>query len=45
MLPALILFALTYILMLSFSKYRPWIALGSAMVFLVTGMLPLNRRP
>lgn len=43
MLPALILFALTYILMLSFSKYRPWIALGSAMVFLVTGMLPLNR--
>jgi len=43
MIPALILFALTYVLMLVFSKYRPFIALGSALVFVVTGMLPLNQ--
>ena len=43
MLPALILFAITYILMLTFSKYRPYIALGSALIFIVTGMLPLNK--
>ena len=42
MLPALILFAATYVLMLVFSKYRPYIALGSAAVFIITGMLPLN---
>ena len=30
MLPAIILFALTYVLMLTFSKYRPYIALASA---------------
>lgn len=42
MIPALILFAVTYVLMLVFSKYRPYIALGSALVFIVTGMLPLG---
>ena len=42
MLPALILFAATYVLMLVFSKYRPCIALGSALIFIVTGMLPLG---
>ena len=42
MLPVLILFAATYVLMLVFSKYRPYIALGSAAIFIVTGMLPLN---
>ena len=42
MLPALILFAATYVLMLVFSKYRPYIALGSAAIFIITGMLPLN---
>ena len=41
MIPALILFALTYVLMLIFSKYRPYIALGSALLFIVTGMLPV----
>ena len=40
MIPALILFALTYVLMLTFSKFRPYIALGSALIFIVTGMLP-----
>ena len=40
---ALALFAVTYVLMLIFSKYRPYIALGSALVFIVTGMLPLSK--
>ncbi len=39
---AIILFAVTYIGMLTFSKYRPYIALGSALIFIVTGMLPLS---
>lgn len=43
MIPALILFALTYVLMLCFSKYRPYIALSSALVFIVSGMLPLSQ--
>ena len=37
---ALALFAVTYILMLIFSKYRPYIALASALIFIATGMLP-----
>ena len=41
MIAAIILFALTYVLMLTFSKYRPYIALASALIFIVTGMLPL----
>ena len=40
MLPAIILFAATYVLMLTFSKYRPWFALVSGVIFIVTGMLP-----
>ena len=43
MIPAIILFAVTYVLMLTFSKYRPYIALGSAVIFIATGMLPLNK--
>ena len=39
MIPALIVFILTYILMLSFQKYRPWIALCSAAVMLILGAL------
>lgn len=39
---ALALFAITYVLMLVFSKYRPYIAIASALVFIVSGMLPLN---
>lgn len=42
MIHALILFAITYVFMLIFSKYRPYIALGSALLFIVTGMLPLK---
>lgn len=39
---ALGLFALTYVLMLMLPKYRKFVALGSAAVFVVTGMLPLE---
>ena len=41
MLPAIILFAATYVLMLTFSKYRTIAALASGVIFVVTGMLPL----
>ena len=43
MLPAIILFAATYVLMLVFSKYRPYIALASAVIFIATNMLPLRQ--
>ena len=43
MIPAIILFAATYVLMLTFSKYRPYIALTSGVIFIVSGMLPLNQ--
>lgn len=42
LLSAMILFAATYVLMLTFSKYRPYIALISGFIFIVTGMLPLS---
>ena len=42
LIPALILFAVAYIGMLTFSKYRTFIALGAALVFIVSGMLPLT---
>jgi len=37
--PALIVFILTYVLMLSFQKYRPWIALSSAVVMMILGAM------
>ena len=43
MIYALILFAVTYVLMLTFTKFRPYIALGSAVVFIATGMLPFDQ--
>ena len=43
MLPAIILFAATYVLMIAFGKYRPYIALASGLIFIVTGMLPMNQ--
>ncbi len=42
MLPAIILFAVTYVLMLAFGKYRPYIALVSGVIFILTGMLPVG---
>ena len=43
MLPAIILFAATYVLMIAFGKWRPYIALASGVIFIVTGMLPFNQ--
>lgn len=43
MIYALLLFIATYVLMLVFSKFRTYIALGSAVVFIISGMLPLNQ--
>ncbi|MBE6631658.1 MAG: TRAP transporter large permease subunit [Ruminococcaceae bacterium] len=43
MIYALILFIITYVLMLAFQKYRPYIALASALVFVVSGMLPAEK--
>ncbi len=42
MIPALILFALTYVFILAFGKYRTYIALGSGVLFVITGMLSLT---
>ena len=42
MILAIVLFVITYILMLTFSKFRPYIALASGVIFIVTGMLPLE---
>ena len=43
MIPAIILFAATYVLMLAFSKYRPYIALASGLIFILSNMLPLGQ--
>lgn len=40
---AIIIFTLTYILLLSFPKIRAYIALGSATVFIILGILPLDQ--
>ncbi len=40
---AIVLFVVTYILMLTFGKWRPYIALGSALVFILSGMLPSGK--
>ena len=43
MIYAIALFAVTYVLMLAFGKYRTYIALGSAAIFIVSGMLPFDQ--
>ncbi len=40
---ALCVFAAAYILMLAFSKHRPYIALFSALIFILSGMLPFGK--
>lgn len=40
---ALVLFALMYVLMIARPKYRPFYALSVAVIFLISGILPLNR--
>ena len=42
MLSAIVLFAAAYILMISFGRYRPYIALITGGLFVLTGMLPVN---
>jgi Na+/H+ antiporter NhaD/arsenite permease-like protein len=42
MIVALILFVITYGLMMALQKYRPYIALVSAAVFILTGMIPVR---
>ncbi|MDR2646562.1 MAG: arsenic transporter [Oscillospiraceae bacterium] len=42
---AIILFAFTYIGMIVFQKLRPYIALGSAVIFVLLGALPINSVP
>lgn len=37
MIIALVIFIITYVLMLSFQKFRPYIALGSAAIFVILG--------
>ncbi len=39
---ALVLFVVTYALMIALQKYRPWVALGSALIFVVTGLVPVK---
>ena len=39
---AILIFAATYVLMLTFSKYRPWFALASGAAFILLGMLPVG---
>lgn len=36
---ALVLFALTYVLMLAFQKIRPYVAIGSAVIFVLLGIV------
>ncbi len=43
MIPALVIFAVTYIMMLAFQNLRPWIALTAAAVFIVLGYAGLYR--
>lgn len=40
---AIIIFALTYILLLSFPKIRAYIALASADLFVILGILPFDQ--
>ena len=35
---ALIIFGMTYVLMLAFQNLRPWIALTSALIFIIMGI-------
>ena len=45
MIPAAVLFVLTYVLMMTFGKYRPIIALVPGLVYVLTGMLPVSELP
>lgn len=36
---ALVIFAVTYVLMMAFQKIRPYVALGSALIFVILGVI------
>lgn len=40
---AIILFALTYVLLLAFGKFRAYIAVASAAIFVILGILPVDQ--
>ncbi len=40
--PALVIFIITYCLMIALSKFRPWIALTSAVIYILLGYVPLR---
>ena len=40
---AIALFVITYVLLIAFGRWRPWIAAGSALVFILLGILPANQ--
>ncbi len=40
---AIALFAITYILLISLGRWRPWIAAGSALLFILLGILPIGK--
>ncbi|MCK7484910.1 MAG: hypothetical protein MZU97_04700 [Bacillus subtilis] len=42
MLLAIVLFLLTYVGLLVFPKYRAYIAIGSALIFVLVGIMPLD---
>ena len=42
---ALALFLAVYVLMIILPKYRPWIALTGAVVFMIAGIVPLGKVP
>ncbi len=42
MIVAIALFAVTYVLMLIFGKFRPYIALASGVIFIAVGLLPFG---
>lgn len=42
MVVALVLFIVMYVLLLLLPRYRPWIALGFAVIFVVLGIMPLG---
>lgn len=43
MLLAIVLFLVTYVLLMVFSKYRAYIAIASAIIFVVLGILPVSQ--
>lgn len=42
MILALVIFLITYVLLLIFSKYRAYIALGAALIFIIITYIPIN---